>query len=302
MPALTRRRGSTSRRRAGRCCTTLNSRRPSTPGADRPLALGSSPGHFRGQRLYASGDTLTAVLARSRRESRASMPYPVTKARAKGTDVPLASSAAGIPEGLQNPPMMIPATPPNESRTTTRARPKLAVNGLRESRSKNITAPRTRSPSRPRRAPRRYVRDAGATPSCLGTASGCAARSCRCGCASPDPVAVAPVLAALAPLGAGVPHQRLDVNLHQPPGDMVDSLLQQIAIGPLLNQLRQCHPVVGHRSLSGWLKPRNSNPAGRTDAPPRGVQTQTSTPRPGTRPTAWTTGTLGVRIRGDSRA
>jgi hypothetical protein len=101
----------------------------------------------------------------------------------------------------------------------------------------------------------------------------------------------------------GVPHQRLDVNLHQPLGDMADFLLQRIAVGPLLNQLRQCHPVVGHRSLSGWLKPRSSNPAGRTDRPRKGrVQTQTSTPRPGTRPTAWTTGTLGGRIRGDSRA
>jgi transposase len=63
----------------------------------------------------------------------------------------------------------------------------------------------------------------------------------------PLPVAVAPVLAALAALAVGRPDQALDVHLHQPLRDIADHLPQEVAVGPLLKQLGQCHPVVGHR-------------------------------------------------------
>ena len=57
----------------------------------------------------------------------------------------------------------------------------------------------------------------------------------------PDPLAVA--VAAVGPLGAalaeGCAAQRLDIQIHQPLGDELDHLPQQIGVRPLLSQLRQ---------------------------------------------------------------
>jgi hypothetical protein len=66
-------------------------------------------------------------------------------------------------------------------------------------------------------------------------------------------------------------HQRLHVGIQQALRHEADHLAQQIPVGGLLKDLRQCHPVVGHRfDPSVWLNPGNSNPAGRTDGPRKG--------------------------------
>jgi hypothetical protein len=60
-------------------------------------------------------------------------------------------------------------------------------------------------------------------------------------------VAVAPVLALLAAFAVPGTDQPVHVQLHQPLHDIANHLAQQIAVGPLSKQLRQCDPVVGHR-------------------------------------------------------
>ena len=65
----------------------------------------------------------------------------------------------------------------------------------------------------------------------------------------PVPIAeaVAPVLAALGAFAVAGANQPIHVHVHQPLRHKANHLAQQIAVGPLLKQLRQCHPFSGHR-------------------------------------------------------
>ena len=71
-------------------------------------------------------------------------------------------------------------------------------------------------------------------------------------CPSRSRIAVAPVLATLGAFAVRRADQPLHVQLHQPLRQSADHLPQQIAVGPLFKQLRQCHHFDGHR-FPLWL-------------------------------------------------
>jgi hypothetical protein len=62
-------------------------------------------------------------------------------------------------------------------------------------------------------------------------------------------IAIALVAAARAALAMTGAAQPLDLGRHQPFGGVAEKLADQIAIGPLLDQLEKGHPVGGHRRL-----------------------------------------------------
>src|SRR4051812_18650580 len=83
-------------------------------------------------------------------------------------------------------------------------------------------------------------------------------------------MAIAPVLAALGTLTMGCTHQTIHVELHQPLRDETNHLTQQILIGPLLKQLRQCHPFIGHRFPLRFVEASQLQPYRKNRWPPQG--------------------------------
>jgi hypothetical protein len=79
------------------------------------------------------------------------------------------------------------------------------------------------------------------------------------------PRAIAVAVAAVGALRAldvvAGPAQLLDIHVHQPRGDKLDHLPQNVDIRPFLGQFRQCHSCLGHRGaprrLSLRLRKRN---------------------------------------------
>jgi len=73
----------------------------------------------------------------------------------------------------------------------------------------------------------------------------------RAGARLPEPIAVAVAAVAalpgpLAVLGAGA---LLDLEVHKPPGDVAQELPDDIVLGPLFNELSECHTDLGHRGV-----------------------------------------------------
>src|SRR4051812_5949090 len=83
-------------------------------------------------------------------------------------------------------------------------------------------------------------------------------------------MAIAPVLAALGTLTMGCTHQTIHVELHQPLRDETNHLAQQILVGPLLKQLRQCHPFIGHRFPLRFVEASQLQPYRKNRWPPQG--------------------------------
>ncbi len=88
----------------------------------------------------------------------------------------------------------------------------------------------------------------------------------------PQPIAVA--VAAVGPLRAldvvAGAAQGLDIQVHQPLGDILDHLPQHVHVRPLLGQFGQCHRCLGHRGAPRRLSLHKLNLTEARDDPRKG--------------------------------